>query len=92
MYRNSEILFVQSPSENSMQMMPKKLFEVIKRNTISETPVPILFQHRYGSWTASPLRYQHLIKTYLFVYENYLHEMKTQRDKLQVSQYLLKTL
>lgn len=84
LYTNTEMIFLNSFSENSTASLPKELIQIISNSPDNKTPILNFYPRIVGKWKTSPFRYKQLIKTYYFIYRDYETKLNKQRNKLQL--------
>lgn len=74
--------FVQPLSDDTLAAYPTNLYR-LQHTTTNDLQMPNIQKYITGQWSASPLRFKHLVRTYISIYAQFLQKLQTQRDKLK---------
>lgn len=75
------MIYLKKPRQQEFQ--PQKILQSLSMNQRIEIPLPKTSFPTTGNWESSPLRYNHLIKTYGHTYNLYFKNMHEEKLKLQ---------
>lgn len=80
LYRNTEMVYLQN--RQSQESLPKTILQSLSTQQRIDIPLPSSFL-TIGFWEMSPLRYNHLIRSYGHTYVHYFKKMREEKLKLQ---------